>query len=61
MSRLSIPEAGMGYQIASIILKDGSRYDRAVIASGFITRIRNLDQIPFREEDISEIVLTHDK
>jgi hypothetical protein len=58
---VSQPETGMGYQVASVILKDGSRYDQVLIESGFITRIRDLDQIPFREEDIADIVVTHDK
>jgi hypothetical protein len=58
---VSQPETGMGYQVASVILKDGSRYDQALIESGFITRIRGLDRIPFREEDIADIVVTHDR
>lgn len=55
------PETGMGYQIASVILKDGSRYDQVVIESGLITRIRGLEKIPFKEDDIAQIVVTHDK
>jgi hypothetical protein len=51
----------MGYQVASVVLKDGTRYKQVLIESGFITRIRGLDQIPFREGDIAEIVVTHDK
>jgi len=51
----------MGYQVASVLLKDGSRYDQALIESGFITKIRGRKDIPFREEDIAEIVVTHDK
>jgi hypothetical protein len=58
---VSQPETGMGYQIASIILHDGRRYNQAVIESGFITRIRNYDKIPFKEEDIADIIVTHDK
>lgn len=55
------PETGMGYQVASIILKDGSRYDQALIESGCVTRIRGLTEIPFSENEISDIVVTHDK
>jgi hypothetical protein len=39
---VSQPETGMAYQIASIILRNGSRYDQAIIESGFITRIRSV-------------------
>lgn len=58
---VSQPETGMGYQVASVMLKDGSRYEQVLIESGFITRIKDHDQIPFREEDIADIVVTHDK
>ena len=58
---VSKPETGMGYQVASIILRDGTRYNQAIIESGYITRIRNYDKIPFREEEIAEIIVTHDK
>jgi hypothetical protein len=57
----SQPETGMGYQIASIVLKDGRRFDQVVIDSGFITRVKGMETIPFSEDDIREIILTHDK
>lgn len=57
----SQPETGMGYQVASIILKDGSRYDQVLIEAGCITRIRALDDVPFDEDQIAEIVVTHDR
>lgn len=56
-----LPETGMGYVIASIILKDGRRFDQVVIDSGYITRIRGYKSIDFTEEDIQEIIATHDK
>ena len=58
---VSKPETGMGYQIVTIILHNGIRYNQVVIDSGIITRIRNFDQIPFQEKDIAQIVITHDK
>jgi hypothetical protein len=51
----------MGYQIVSVILRDGSRYDQAVIEGGIITRIRNHKDMPFKEKDIAEIIVTHDE
>jgi hypothetical protein len=53
------PETGMGYQVASIILNDGSRYDQALIEAGYVTRIRGLQDIPFSEEQIADIIVTH--
>ena len=55
------PETGAGYQVASIILMNGSRYDQAVIEGGYVTRIRGFTEIPFSEDQISNIVVTHDK
>ena len=54
-------ETGMGYQIASIVLKDGRKYDQAVIAGGIVTKIRNIEDIPFREDGIDRIIVTHTK
>jgi hypothetical protein len=51
----------MGYQIASVILKDGRRFDQVVIVGGYLTKIKDLKYIPFSEDAIAEIVVTHDK
>lgn len=55
------PETGMDYQIASVLLKDGARFDQVVIVGGHITQIKGIKEIPFSEEDIADIVVTHDK
>ena len=55
------PETGMGYQVATITLKDGSRYERVVIEEGQITRIKGLRSIPFQADDIADIRITHEK
>jgi hypothetical protein len=55
------PETGMGYQIATICLKDGRRYDRVVVVQGNITSVDGDGVVPFKESDISRIVVTHDK
>jgi len=51
----------MGFQVVSIILKNGMRYDQAIVESGVITRIQGRTEIPFSEDEISDIVVTHDK
>lgn len=58
---ISKPETGLGYQIVSVVLKNGVRYDQVVVESGVITRIRNYATIPFNEDAIAEIIVTHDK
>jgi hypothetical protein len=54
-------ETGMGYQIASIFLKDGRKFDRVVIIGGFITSIDKSPEVPFADDDIDAIVATHDR
>ena len=54
-------ETGMDYQIVSVVLKDGRRFDQAVIVGGTIGRIRGMQGIPFTEDEIADIIVTHDK
>jgi len=55
------PETGMGYQIVSVIKTNGTRYDQVIVDSGYITRVRGFNEIPFTGDEIHEIILTHDK
>ena len=57
----NLPETGMSYKIVTITLKDGKEYKQAVIVGGILSLIKGLDQIPFTEKDVEEIVITHDK
>lgn len=54
-------ETGMGYQIVSVVLKDGRRFDQVAIVGGTIGQIKGIQGIPFAEDDIAEIIVTHDK
>ncbi len=55
------PETGMGYQVVSVVLADGRRFNQAVVVEGRITEIRGLAGIPFEESQIENVVVTHDK
>ena len=55
-----MPETGMGYQVVTITLKDGRTFNQVVIAEGLI-KIRGRADIPFTEDDIADITVTHDK
>lgn len=57
----SKPETGMGYQVVSVVLKDGKKFDQVAVVEGRITEIRGRADIPFAEDDIAEIILTHEK
>jgi hypothetical protein len=54
-------ETGMGYQCASVYLKNGQCFEQVVIVGGLITSIKDDPNIPFGESDIERIVVTHDK
>jgi hypothetical protein len=51
----------MGYQIVSILLNDGRRFDQVVVTSGRIAEIKGMLSIPFSAEQIQDVVVTHDK
>ena len=48
----------MGYQIASVFLHDGRRFDNVTITQGVITQVGGKKEIPFKEEDIADIRVT---
>jgi hypothetical protein len=49
------PESGMGYQNASVLLKNGERFENAVIRGGYIVSVGASANVPFSEEDIEDI------
>jgi hypothetical protein len=49
---LSQPETGMDYQIASVYLSDGRRFDRVLISGGYIKKVGESSAVPFTEESI---------
>jgi hypothetical protein len=51
----------MGYTIVSVTLRDGRRFDQAVVDSGYLSRVRGLSDVPFTENDVAEMKATHDK
>jgi hypothetical protein len=56
-----LPETGMGYTVVTITLKDGRVFPQSIIDSGYLTKVRGHNTIPFREGDILQIVPTHDR
>ena len=55
------PETGMGYWVVTVVLKDGRRYDQAVVNSGCVTTVKNYRDVPFTEDQIDHFIVTHDK
>lgn len=56
---ISQPETGMGYQVATIHLKDGRLFERVMVVGGTITDINGDPNIPFVEEEIDRITVTN--
>lgn len=54
-------ETGMGYHVASIVLKDGRRFDGVTVVGGTISRVAGCVGVPFTEDEIERIVVTHDR
>lgn len=59
----ALHETGMGYQIVSVQLHDGRRFERVPGAGGFLdlSSLSGFWKAPFAEPDISDIVVTHDR
>jgi hypothetical protein len=56
---LAQPESGMGYQIATVTLKDGRQFPRSIITEGRITKVGDSNEIPFADSDIETIIVDH--
>jgi hypothetical protein len=44
----------------SVILKDGRQINQVAIVDRRIAQIRGLNNIPFKEDDIDQIIVTHE-
>ena len=56
---VSQPETGIGYQIATVILKDGRRIEQVTVIGGVISSAGGVKELTFTEADIIDIVVTH--
>jgi hypothetical protein len=55
------PETGMGYHVVTVLLNNGVSFEQVAIVGGAITQIKGRRDIPFAEDDIASIIVTHDK
>ena len=54
-------ETGMGYQIVSVWLNDGRRFDQVVLTGGHVTQVRGYPEVPFEPLEVKRIKVTHKK
>lgn len=52
-------ETGGGYQIVSVELKDGTRFDQAVVSEGCIIEVRGHAEIPFSPDEVAWVSVNH--
>lgn len=52
-------ETGIGYQVISIDLSDGSHFDQVVVSEGCIIEVRGYKEIPFAPEDVAFVSVNH--
>jgi len=52
-------ETGIGYQVVSVILKDGRSFDQVVASECCIIEVRGYKEIPFAAEDVVSVSVNH--
>jgi hypothetical protein len=54
-------ETGMGYWVVNVTLIDGRVFRQVVIDSGYVTKVKGFNDVPFDGSEIAEIKVTHEK
>ena len=52
-------ETGPGYQVVSVQLRDGKRFDQVVASEGCVIHVRGHRDVPFAPDDVASVNLTH--
>lgn len=52
-------ETGVGYQIVSVELKDGTHFEQAVVSEGCIIEVRGYNEIPFSPAEVATVSVNH--
>jgi hypothetical protein len=52
-------EAGLGYQIISVVLKDGTRFEQVVASEGCIIAVRGFAEVPFKFDEVATVEVSH--
>jgi hypothetical protein len=48
-------ETGLGYQIVSVVLKDGTRFEQVVASEGCIIAVRGFTEAPFEISEVATV------
>jgi len=52
-------ETGLGYQIISVVLKDGTRFEQVVASEGCIIAVRGFVEVPFEISEVATVTVNH--
>jgi hypothetical protein len=52
-------ETGLGYQIISVVLKDGTRFEQVVASEGCIIAVRGFAEVPFKFSEVATVEVSH--
>ena len=52
-------ETGIGYQVVSVVLKDGRSFDQVVASECCIIEVRGHEEIPFAPDDVESVSVNH--
>lgn len=54
-----VGETSIGYQVISVELKDGRRFDQVLSSEGCIIEVRGHKNIPFGSDDVMSVRVNH--
>jgi hypothetical protein len=52
-------ETGLGYQVVSVNLKDGRRFDQVVASEGCVIQVRGYSDVPFKQDEVASVQVNH--
>ncbi len=52
-------ETGIGYQVVSVELRDGRKFDQVVTSEGHVIEVRGFKEIPFSPDEVACVNVNH--
>jgi hypothetical protein len=49
----------LGYQVVSVNLKDGRRFDQVVASEGCGIQVRGYSDVPFKQDEVAAVQVNH--
>ena len=52
-------ETGPGYQVVSVTLRNGKRFDQVIASEGCVIHVRGHKDIPFAPDEVASVAVNH--